>query len=508
MRDWLVHEETAADHGDGRGLPAPLIAAVVALGVVARLVILLTPLGRPDADEVVVGLMARHLLADGYPAFLWGQPYGGTVEVAPVALSLRLFGSSVVAMRIPVVCLAVANALLVWRVARRWLPEDRAQVAGLLLWVAAPAAMWLSVREMLLYSPIVTIGLGLGLAACRLRDGGGVGDAAIFGVLAGLGWWTSPTVLYFLIPAVAVVAPRFRLRERWRLLPVAAVAFAAGALPWARANLDSHGASLEVRKTFPVTGTYLDRFAHFFTDGLPGVLGFRETFTYEWMLGVAGIVGFLVVAAVLVVGVTRAMARWAWDGIGLVAFPFVFASIPFVIDDPNLRYVFFAVPFAMVTIARVMTDRRAQVVVLAAAIVVSGFGLQRLYAVSEADGSRWRIGNVGDLGRVIEVLDREHIDTVYGDYWVAYRLAFESQERIIAAPSWGIDRYEPYTRRLRASPRIAWVVSIGPQRDALLRRLDELGVHASTQDAGEFTVVIPDRPVRPEELPDRARYTT
>lgn len=491
----------------GRGLPAPLVAAVVAFGIVARLAILLTPLGRPDADEMVVGLMARHLLADGYPVFLWGQPYGGTIEVLPVALSLRLFGPTVVAMRIPVVGLALANALLVWRVARRWLPEDRAQLAGLLMWVAAPAAVWLSVREMLLYAPLVTIGLGLGLVACRLRDGGGVGDAAAFGVLAGLGWWTSPTVLYFLIPAVLVVAPRFRLRPRWRLLPVAAVAFAAGALPWIRANLDSHGASLEVRRTFPVTGTYLERFAHFFTNGLPGVLGFRETFTYEWVLGVAGVIGYLVVLGVLVVGMTRALARWAWDGIGLLAFPFVFASIPFVMDDPNLRYLYFVVPFAVVVFARVMTDRRAQVAVLAAAIVVSGFGLHRLHAVSEADGSPYRIGNVGDLGAVIEVLDRKYIDAVYGDYWVAYRLAFESQERIIAAPSWGIDRYEPYTRRVRASPRVAWVVSIGPQRDALLRRLDELGVQASTQDAGEFTVVIPDRPVRPEELPDRARYS-
>lgn len=501
-------EETTEADRDRRSLPIALVAGVVAIGAAIRLGILLSPLGRPDADEVVVGLMARHLWQDGYPPFLWGQPYGGTIEVLPVAISLRVFGSSIAAMRLPVIGLAAANAVLVWRVARRWLPEAQAQLAGLLLWVAAPAAVWLSVREMLLYTPLVTIGLGLALLACRLRDGGGVRDAVVFGLLAGVGWWTSPTVLYFLVPAVVVAAPRLRRLEGWRLVPAVGVGSVVGVWPWLRYNLASDFASLEVQKTFPVTGTYGERLRHFFTDGLPAVLGFRATFTYEWVLGGVGRAGYLAVLGVLVWGLVRALRRGAWDGLGLLVFPFVFAYIPFVMDDPNLRYLFFIVPIVAVAVARVLVDRRAQVAVLALAIGITGVGLQRMYEVSEVDGSRARIGNVGDLSAAVAVLDREHITAVHADYWVAYRIDFETGERIIAAPSWGIDRYEPYTHQVAASPRSAWVVTIGPQRDALLQALDGLGVSFTAQDAGEFTVVIPDRPVQPREVPDRARYTS
>ena len=505
MRNCVVPEDRDSPDARAGGLPIALVVTIALIGVAIRAFVLASPLGRPDADEVVTGLMARHLLSDGYPQFLWGQHYGGTIEVLPVAISLRLLGSSVPAMRVPVISLAVANSLLVWRVARRLLPEDQAQIAGLLFWIGAPAAAWLGVREMLLYSPLTALGLTLALLAFRWRDDASLRDAALFGLVAGVGWWTSPTILYYLLPASAVVVLGGRFGARWRHTAVATVTALVGAAPWLHDNIASRGGSLKAGETFPTIGTYPERFAHFFSHGLPAILGWRETFTYEWVLGPVGVVGYIGVVGVLAFGVARALRAKAWDGIALIVFPFVFAWIPFVMDDPNLRYLLFVVPFVAVVIARVAVGRRAQVASLALALVVTGVGMQRLYAVSELDGSRFRIGNAGDLGRAIDVLDGEHIDAVYGDYWVAYRIAFESQERIIATPSWGIDRYEPYTARVRASPRVAWVVEAGSQRDALLRRLGELDVRAAELAAGEFAVVIPARPVTPDELPDAAR---
>ena len=85
----------------GRARRPWLVGVVVAAGVVLRLVVLFGPLGRPDSDEVIAGLIARHLGSDGLPAFYWGQHYGGTIEALPVALSLKLFGTSVAALRVP-----------------------------------------------------------------------------------------------------------------------------------------------------------------------------------------------------------------------------------------------------------------------------------------------------------------------------------------------------------------------------------------------------------------------
>jgi hypothetical protein len=106
---------TAGWAGPGRWA----VAATIVVGVGLRALILAGPLGRPDSDEVLSSLMARHIWTDGWPAFLWGQHYGGTIEALPVAASYALFGPSTLALRVPTLLLAALSAVLVWRCARR-----------------------------------------------------------------------------------------------------------------------------------------------------------------------------------------------------------------------------------------------------------------------------------------------------------------------------------------------------------------------------------------------------
>ena len=116
------------------------------------------------------------------------------------------------------------------------------------------------------------------------------------------------------------------------------------------------------------------------------------------------------------------------------------------------------------------------------------------------------MGVVDSLDEVVRVLDREGIDAVHADYWIAYRLTFETDERIIASPSAGALRYQPYDDRVRGADRAAWIVASGSdQEQAMRQRLDELGVGYRVIPAGDLSVVITDRNVQPEELPNEAR---
>ncbi len=171
----------------------------------------------------------------------------------------------------------------------------------------------------------------------------------------------------------------------------------------------------------------------------------------------------------------------------------------------NLRYLFFLSPFLCLLLGRLAVSRRSAVALLAVAVAVSGVGLARLHTVSEAAGTPFRVGAVGDLGPAIAVLDDAHVNAVYADYWVAYRLVYESDERILARPSAGTHRSPEYRAAVEASPEVAWVVSQGDQRAALVAALDGLGVGHRVVDAGELAVVFTDRPVSPDEVPDDAR---
>jgi hypothetical protein len=104
------------------------------------------------------------------------------------------------------------------------------------------------------------------------------------------------------------------------------------------------------------------------------------------------------------------------------------------------------------------------------------------------------------MGPLIRTLEEEKVDAVTADYWIAYRLTFESRERIIATgiPS---HRHKPFQDFVESRARSAWVYvdgSIGDQR--FTASLRDQGIPFRTRTTGGFAIHIPDRPVHPREV--------
>ncbi len=58
-----------------------------------------------------------------------------------------------------------------------------------------------------------------------------------------------------------------------------------------------------------------------------------------------------------------------------------------------------------------------------------------------------------------EYLERTGVTRVFASYWVAYRLSFETDERIIATPlPDDTMRYEPFWNAVRASNAAAYIL--------------------------------------------------
>jgi hypothetical protein len=294
---------------------------------------------------------------------------------------------------------------------------------------------------------------------------------------------------------------------RWGLgLAVSAAGAAVGASVWITANAASDMASLTAQSTFPVVGTYPSRLAWFARTGLPTQLGLRGVFFQPWTLGVIGTAGYLALLVPLVLATARGLRRGGWDAVGLVLCPLVFARIPFGPDTPNNRYLFFVVPFLALVLARLGGTRRMAGVLLTGMIALSALNLAGLHRLaSSGPPGLPATSATGDVGPVIEALERRGTTRVFADYWIAYVIDLGSDERVIAAPSSGIDRYPRYTETVRAAPGAAWVVVDGVQHDALVAALARLGVRAEVERAGDFAIVVPERLVMPEELPAAAR---
>jgi hypothetical protein len=107
-------------------------------------------------------------------------------------------------------------------------------------------------------------------------------------------------------------------------------------------------------------------------------------------------------------------------------------------------------PVLALLLGRALTAPPAAAVAIGCAVALSTIGLVRmerdgLFQPGVAEGRP-----SGELAPVIDLLERKGERYVLTDYWIAYRLSFESAERIVATSS-GFVRYQPHDRVVRES---------------------------------------------------------
>jgi hypothetical protein len=466
-----------------------LVLAAAAFGIVFRVWILASPLGFLDADEAVGGLMARHVLDGEFSALYWLANYGGPQETWLAAGVFAVFGSSTLAFKLVAVALFAAASLLTWRVGLRTVGERAAVLGAALLWIAPAYGVWWSTKERAYFGLGVVASLVVLLFVLRLSERDSRLEAAVLGFALGFGTWANPEVLAIAVPALAWLAfrrPR-AYRLAWIAVPVALLAM----WPWIVWNARNDWLSLHFSSVAGHDTTYLGRLGDLFQFTLPTWLGLRVPYSLDWLLGRAvGIALLAALAVAFAVSLRRRPAGLEPLLAILVAFPFLYASSSFAFFVAEPRYVVLAGPVLALLggwmLSRVPVAAAAALLAGIAALSVAGLvrmehqGLYRQIA----DGTRMP----NDLTPVLRLLEREDADRVLANYWIAYRISFESRERIVAT-STGFVRYEPHDRLVRSSDHPARVYVAGSRPDLRARAgLRAQGYRRLT--AGGFAVYV------------------
>ena len=139
-----------------------MVLIVVAAVAIARSVVFMMPGVRFDADQAVVGLMAKHI-SEGraFPVFFYGQSYLLALEAYMAAPLMWLLGPTEGALKLPALAVNLtAILLLVWLACRD---------LGLRPWLAAVCVLPLTLP------PVVP--------ASRLIDAGGHGWPLCYAVV-------------------------------------------------------------------------------------------------------------------------------------------------------------------------------------------------------------------------------------------------------------------------------------------------------------------------------------
>jgi len=530
-----------------------MVVAACGIGLALRLWLLWH---RPlTSDESIVGLMASQIRHGQMFTFFWGQSYGG-VEPYVVALWSFVAGSGAVSLNsVPMVLSAVA-AVLAWRIGLRVVPAGMkvlALAAGAVLWVWPDVVIYNSTRELGFRGVTIVAGLAILLMAFRVIGRPSPSNIGVLGIVAGIGWWSSPEIIYFAVPAVVYLLFNHRelrsaLHLKLLLLPAG---FVFGAAPWLATSLRTGFLSLRASSSPSyVHSTYSGRLSIFFHKTLPMMLGLRMPLTGAWFGGRTGQVLFvaatvaliaLCVVAVAGFGMGEHTAQVRTLGIGVLVFPLIFAVFPATSYWQEGQYGIYLVPLTVLvttgTVAawlkrpsRAGAPRHRSLSKTAVVYVVATIGVLAASFVSLASFDKaWLGDHPGtflsgwkDPGLVaehsIQALEALGVHDAYAEYWVAYDLDYLSGGRLVVTDPYADRWVAEYYRVIRSSNQ-DWIffspTQIGAASAAFsssapgpfgypetlfTSKLKQLKIAYVVHHAGVLDAVLPARAVTQEQI--------
>ncbi len=162
-----------------------------------------------DADEAIVGLMGRDiLLGRGVPVFYYGQHYMGSLEALMASVSFAVFGAKPFALQLVPLIWSLFLIVLAYWLARLLAGRRAGLIAAALTALPPPAlVVWSSKARGGFIEVVVLGGIALCLTIKWLRQNPNrLRYPAAIGVVLGVGWWVNNQILYFIAPIACVSA--------------------------------------------------------------------------------------------------------------------------------------------------------------------------------------------------------------------------------------------------------------------------------------------------------------
>jgi hypothetical protein len=364
-----------------------------------------------------------------------------------------------------------------------------------LFWSFPAAFVWWQTRQSLFYLPIIVLGLVVVLCAQRIEERPNRKlDWLILGFVIGVGWWTSPQIVYFFLPAalwLLIKLPLSAVRSVWLLLP----AFLLGASPWIITNIAEGW--LSVTSLPQVSDGPVERLRALVVGGLPMALGLKVPFADEWLWAPVGQALYVIALGALTVAVTLRRPLGAIPVGLLLAFPVLFVLIPATAYVGSGRYFFFLAPPLAIALASLPKSTRGRILLMGATSGLTAIGLFQMRDLP--------ISFVPPVDPLVAVLDQNSVDHVVAGYWLAYKLDWETGEEIVASPV-GVNRYPPYTEEIRLAETVAFVYNrYSPSEmasaEVLRSILRQRQRPYQEYPADGYTVIVPDEVVLPDQIP-------
>jgi len=259
---------------------------LVTLGLVLRVDFLLANNFSIDADEAIVGLMAKHIMEGrDLPVFYYGQHYMGSLEPLLIALLSVFTGLSNISVKLVPLVFSLSLIVLIYFLTVEVASRYTARLAALFFAVPpVPLLVW-GLKARGGFVELIFLGALALLLTCYFlkKDRASLRLIASIGFVLGLGWWTNYQVIYFMIPIGIFVSvyllnqvknASLSLSGALQHIVTGSVCFIAGGAPFWIYNFRNNFVSFEMFGSSAPTAM-LDNLIGFLSIALPVLLGGR-----------------------------------------------------------------------------------------------------------------------------------------------------------------------------------------------------------------------------------------
>ncbi len=493
---------------------------IIASATIFRIV--LSCLGWPptDSDEATYHLMAFHIWKSGeHPIFMYGQNYMGPIEAYIGAVLFRIFGPSVLVMRIEMAGLFALFLLGLYLLTYRLYTPRFALCTIAFLAPGTELILRRQVQPIGGYGEIYVFGVLVLLISFMLTSGRveeGWKRALLYslwGIFSGLALWSDVLIApYLLVAGILLVVFCWREMLKWGLW-LLLIGFIVGGYPFiyynvtsppgtnswatyvhfstmgtpANDNLWTHITRTALVSLPALTGDRFARFVNSWPSTVPHAFQYATT-QYAWSIGYCLLL--LCSISLAIAALIRAhhqehtgrdiraqhVARLLLGCAAILTIVLYVKGPATLIDDYNgaryLSILWISVPVVLWPLWRGLRYVQSlplwfnvcKMSFFAAVWVGAGviLLLSTIYTIQEIPQAQ-----AGDqqLTQLTTTLERLHVTRFYSGYWTCNKVIFASQEQLICGDTWvengtfthGTDRYMPYQWILKASSNPAFV---------------------------------------------------
>ncbi len=492
------------------------ILALMIMGAALRLDLLIASNWVIDADEAIVGLMAQHIAqgqAKNIPVFYYGQNYMGSLEPLMVSLLFWITGlySSPVLLKLVPLLWSIALIPIGFALGRRVAgPRCGLVAAAYLALPPSPLVVWSAMARGGFIEVVVLAAVALLLAIRWAEERRPMWITAAIGLVLGLGWWTNNQIVYAMLPIGLWMIVTLWRSVSWPLVPmckhfsVGVVSFVLGGLPFWWYNITHQFVSFEMFSG--ANGTkLLPQVEELFTVALPIILGAKRFWhVSDVFFGATVLVGIFALV-VLVIGAFSSAGKFfrLKSGADLIFLYLVttcaifsLSSFGWLTSAP--RYLLPIYPALAVMLGLSVSTIWKLSAPLAAVMFgcVISLNILSVYLGGRANPGQPVVANGERVAtshtEIIDWLASNGASMVEANYWIGYRLAFETNEKV---------RFrvfgEPGTVRIREYERLADrmklsqipLILVPSQLPSVTAALSELGFTFKTDLVGKYAVV-------------------